>query len=82
MMSLFWSILDNHFKCQELNGMSKMEEVLEVEKKVNFLQHDIIGIMVMLSMTNNTSMSTCIRRKRMGNIFSAIFYCKVTILRS
>jgi hypothetical protein len=25
------------------------------EKKVNFLQHDIIGIMVMLSMTNNTS---------------------------
>ncbi len=25
------------------------------EKKVNFLQHDIIGIMVMLSMTNNIS---------------------------
>jgi hypothetical protein len=39
----------------KLNGMSKMQEVLEVEKKVNFLQHDIIGIMVMLSMTNKTS---------------------------
>jgi hypothetical protein len=32
-----------------------MQEVLEVEKKLNFLQHDIIGIMVMLSITNNTS---------------------------
>jgi hypothetical protein len=32
-----------------------MQEVLEVAKKVNILQHDTIGIMVMLSMTNNTS---------------------------
>jgi hypothetical protein len=54
-MSLFWSILDNHYKCQELKGMSKMQKVLKVEKKVNFLQHEIIGIVNMLSMTNNTS---------------------------
>jgi hypothetical protein len=68
-MCLLWNCLFLT-TIQELNGMSKMQKVLEAEKMVDF---------ILLSVTNFSNEYTCTKGQKWDNVVNANLYYKVII---